>query len=137
MAVGAQGTIIASGDGADPEVFLEIVEITDFDGPTVSNAQVDVTHLRSTTKQYIAGLRDGGTVSMNGNWVGEDDGQQRVQSDQNTRSTRNYRMTFPDTTTCIFPANVQTYGISGAVDGAIKCKIELKLTGDPVWTYPT
>lgn len=63
-ALGA-GTVIKLGDAASPVVYTTIAYVIDIDGPSEQADDVEVTHLGSSAKEYIAALRDSGEVSMN------------------------------------------------------------------------
>ncbi len=53
-----------------------IGEVTGFSGPSMSAAVIDVTNLKSTAKEKLIGIYDGGQVTINVNWDAcTDDGQ--------------------------------------------------------------
>jgi len=53
-----------------------IGEVTGFSGPSLSAAVIDVTNLKSTAKEKLIGVYDGGQVTINVNWDAcTDDGQ--------------------------------------------------------------
>ena len=55
-AISAFGTTLKIGDGATPEVFAAIAEVTNVGGPGMSLDTVDITHPSSTGgwKEYTA-----------------------------------------------------------------------------------
>jgi hypothetical protein len=63
-ALGA-GTVLKLGDNASPIVYTTVAYVIDLSGPTEQADDVEVTHLGSSAKEYIAALRDSGEVSMN------------------------------------------------------------------------
>lgn len=70
-AIWAYGSILQLGDGATPEVFTAIAEITELTPPQMSRDDIDVTSHQSSDgyREFISGLRDGGEVSFKANWL--------------------------------------------------------------------
>ena len=58
------GTLFKRGDGASPEVFTTIAEVTSVDGPTSVFDIIDVTTMESTgnDREFIAGKGDPGGI---------------------------------------------------------------------------
>lgn len=142
-AVSAQGVTLQRGDGATPtEAFATIAEILDWQGPTETAKQIDATSLDSTAREYIPGLLDGGEVSGNFIWVGSNTQQQGLRSDLAARVKRNFKLTLTDTgastpTIITFTAVVTDISLKGQVDDKIMGSFKLKISGTPVFTYPT
>ncbi|MCZ2155741.1 MAG: hypothetical protein LC114_17890 [Bryobacterales bacterium] len=70
-AIWAYGSILQLGDGATPEVFTAIAEITELTPPQMSRDDIDVTSHQSSDgyREFISGLRDSGEVSFKANWL--------------------------------------------------------------------
>src|SRR4051812_14284230 len=64
-------TLFKSGNGAVPEVFTTLAEVTGITPPAMSRDTVDATHELSpgAWREFIAGLKDGGEVSLDLNFV--------------------------------------------------------------------
>src|SRR5689334_7802923 len=64
-------TLFKSGNGATPEVFATIAEVTSITPPAFSRDTVDATHEQSPYgyREFIAGLTDAGEVSFDINFV--------------------------------------------------------------------
>jgi len=98
----AYGSLLQIGDGATPEVFTAVAEITDLTPPNMSRDSIEVTTLNSTSgyREFIAGWRDGGEVSLTANWLPtnathDDDTGLLEQWDDD--DLHNYRIVLPDT----------------------------------------
>lgn len=50
---------------ADSVAYSPVGYIESIDGPDASRAEVDVTTLDSTAKEYLAAIRDGGSITVN------------------------------------------------------------------------
>lgn len=141
-AISSQGVKLKRGDGAaSNEVFTTIGEVLSFTGPTESAKQIDVTSLDSSSREYIAGLRDGGEVSFDFNLVCSDLMQRGIKSDLANRVTRNWTLELTDDQTSptkiAFAAIVTSFSIKGTVDDRIVGSCSLKISGDATWTYHT
>lgn len=135
----SQGVKLQRGDGAMTEVFTTIAEIHQFTGPQQSSKQIQVTSLDSTAQEYIAGLRDGGQVAFDMNYVPSDVPQQGLLTDLGSGHASNYKLLLTDgatTPTAIaFKAIVISHQIKGQVDDRIMASVSLKISGTPVFTY--
>lgn len=65
------GTQFKIGNGAMPEVFTTVAEVTSITPPGLSRDTIDATHTSSPNgyREFIAGLKDGGEVSLDLNFV--------------------------------------------------------------------
>lgn len=65
------GSEFAIGDGADPEVFTKVAEVTAITPPGMTRDAEEATHLESPDKykEYVAALFDTGDVSITFNFV--------------------------------------------------------------------
>lgn len=65
------GAILYRGDGQDPEVFMEIGEITGLGGAQATRDAQEATNMRSPNRfrEYIAGLADPGELTFTVNYV--------------------------------------------------------------------
>ncbi len=134
------GVQLQRGDGnVGGEVFTPLGEITNFNGPAESAAQIDVTSFDSPAREYIAGLKDGGDVTFDFNYIGSDVQQQGIRADLAAGTRRNFKLKLNDSavtpTTIAFTAIVTKWAIQGGVDQAVKGSAALKVSGDPVYTY--
>jgi predicted secreted protein len=65
------GNLFKIGNGATPEVFTTVAEVTGIKPPKMKRDTVDATHMQSPNgwREFIAGLKDGGEVSVELNFV--------------------------------------------------------------------
>lgn len=129
-AIGTQGFMFEVGEGNSPETFLEVKEITNFSGFDGQAAEIDVTHLQSTAKEFLMGLQDFGQFNIDVNYLAADPGQQELRAIKATRSKRLFRCTFSDSSTATFEAYVLSNPVSGGVDAKVDGSFALRITGD-------
>ena len=60
----SQGCGIRISDLASPEVFTDIGQVVSISGPDGSASEIDVTALDSSAKEFVIGLPDNGSVSL-------------------------------------------------------------------------
>jgi len=135
-ALEAQGIAIKRGDGSSPESFTTIAEITDFDGPSGSASEIDVSSFDSTAKEFLIGLKDEGQFTFSCNLVPDDTSQSGLRDDRDNRDLRNFQITLTDSpaTTLDFAAYVMSFATSGSVDAAITASITLRISGAVTWS---
>lgn len=65
------GTLFKIGNGAAPEVFTTVAEVTAITPPNMSRDAIDASHELSPEgwREFIGGLKDGGEVSIELNFV--------------------------------------------------------------------
>lgn len=127
----SQGMTIAIGDGASPEVFTTINDVTDISGPDGGASEIDTTDLSSTAKEFRLGLIDNGNVSMAMNFQPKDTQHALLRTKSISGVQANYRITFTDSpaTTWTFAAFVKGVPINNSVDGVTTANVTLRITG--------
>ncbi len=138
LALDAYGTLLQRGDGASPEVFTTIAEVTDISGPTLALDPLDVTAHTSpgAFREFVGGLLDGGEVTFTINYVPDNsshDATAGLLSELEARAVSNYKLVFPDgsSTEWIFAAFLTAFEPAEPVDDRLSAEITLKLTGQP------
>jgi hypothetical protein len=136
MALISEGTILRRGDGDSSETFSPIGEVTSASGlgggsPTV----IDVSHLGSSFREKVLGLRDEGQISMTLQWAGDDTTHQGLWNDRATGALRNFELQYPDGTLDSFSAFVMTFESNIATDAAITVNVTLEITGQVLRNY--
>lgn len=65
------GVLFKIGNGATPEVFTTVAEVTNITPPGMSRDSVDASHEQSPNawREFIPGMKDGGEVSFDINFV--------------------------------------------------------------------
>lgn len=128
----SQGVTIAWGDGASPEVFTVIANVTAYGGPNKENPEIDVTDLSSTAKEFVAGLVDNGEVTLSLNFDPDQATHEQLLDDLDARTIRNFQVSWSDASPDIewtFPAFVKSFNPSAGVDAALSAEVTLRVTG--------
>lgn len=125
-----------SGGAAKQQTMTEVGEVrgisSAFDGEA---ADIDVTHLRSSGKEYLTGLPEFGNCSLN-LWlpVGADAGQTRLRNLRETQSVGTFSITLPSGLVAAFRGLVKSFALTGIeVDGAVQVGCTIKVTNMPAW----
>lgn len=126
------GAKLKLGDGASPEVFSVIGEITDLqDSDTAELKEVTNHQSSGSRREYIGGLIDGGEVTFTVNY--DPDG---ATHDRSTglqaylRQTKNFQIEEPGNTTGYqFAAVITNVSKSYPVDDKMSMNVTIKKTG--------
>lgn len=138
MAFNAQGTLLywSTSTAASTAAGSVVAQVLSFNGPTGSANVIDVTHLGSTAKEFVMGLRDEGEISLTCNLAPSDSsGQNAMRANRAGRDLRKAVIVLADSTTpaactrMIFDAYCLGFAVQGSVDAAVQCNITLKITG--------
>jgi len=131
--VSSQGLTISIGNGASPETFTDIANITGHDGPSRENPEIDVTSLSSTAKEFLPGLVDNGEISINLNFDASDNSHDALLDAQEARTVHNFKITWPGSASppkaWTFPAFVKSFSTSSSVDAPLTGSLTLRITG--------
>lgn len=126
------GTLNAKTVADADDVFIdvgEVVSFSDLDGG--SSAEIDVSHLLSEAKEYLLGLLDSGTFSMELNYIFGDAGQAEARAARRSRQKRNFQVILPndESTTLKFKGFVQSAPLSGGVDQKLASTMTVRVSG--------
>lgn len=129
-AIESQGfKLEVSDSGISPLVYTEVKEVVSFQGFDGQASEIDKTHLQSAAKEFLMGLQDFGTFSMNVNHLPADAGQVILRTAKGDRVKRTFRATFSDASTAVFEAFVLSNPLSGGVDAKVDGSFSLRITG--------
>lgn len=105
--------------------------ISSLSGPNLTAAAIDVTDLDSTAKAFLAGVVDGGEVTMELHLSPDNATHAQMLTDikAGTISTWHVEWTDSGDTIYSFSAFVTQFGVGGVVDGALTGSVTLKVTG--------
>ncbi|MEV7584388.1 phage tail tube protein [Streptomyces erythrochromogenes] len=127
------GTQFQRGDGAGPEVFTALADVTNVSGPGLSRETIDVTSHGSPDAwmEFIGALKDGGEVSLDVNY--DPGNHDALIDDFDDDAPRNYRIVFPDpdTTTWAFKAVMTGFEPEAPYDDKLAATISFKVSGKP------
>lgn len=126
----SQGTTIGIGDGASPEVYTSISQVTNMSGPDGSSSEIDVTNLSSTAKEFILGLKDEGSISLDIVWDERDTQHALLRTRFGDGASTNFRITDAGSPqkTYTFPAFVQGLSMSMGVDEVQRASVNLRVS---------
>lgn len=130
--ISSQGITVGYGDGASPEVFTTIANVTGVDGPSKENPEIDVTDLSSTAKEFIPGLVDNGEITLNLNFDVSNTTHDAVLDDLDAGTSRNYKITFANVSPSIawtFNAFPRSFPVTAGVDQAATGTLTLRING--------
>lgn len=123
----AKGTFLKKGT-------VTIAEVTSITGPNVTAETIDVTSHSTTDnfREYIAGWRDGGTVTIEGNFTGAtNSGQDTLLTDLQDGTVASYSLVFPNSMQWTFSAIVTEFQTTAPHDGKLGFSASFKITGKP------
>lgn len=123
------------GDGVAPpnEGFTTVGEVTSIKGPDQKRDMKDATNMQSpgSAKEFIAGLKDNGTLSFDISWVPGDAQHDGLQADFDNGTLRNFKIVLPVAfgKTISFAALVESLSGVIPVDDKITRTIGLRISG--------
>ena len=123
-AITGQGTIFKRNGAA-------IGEINSIDGPTKSRETIEVTRLEDVDgyRQYIAGLREPGTVTLNMNFTRENYDLLNADFESDTIQTYAIELPDEDETVFTFSGFVTELPISIPIGDKITCDVTIQISG--------
>lgn len=128
-AIQTQGFTLGIQRTASPGEYTAIGEITDFSGFDGKAAEIDVTHLLSTAKEFLMGLQDFGNFSIDVNYLPTDPGQVLLRAAKTSRDVQQFQMTLSDGSKATFSAYVLSATVKGGVDAKVDGSFDLRITG--------
>jgi hypothetical protein len=120
--------------------FAQIGQVTSISGPDGSVPEVDVTHLSSTGKEYIGGLADFGSVSLEVIFdaATTSNMHEQIWGDFLAQTVTTYQIRLSDSpaTLITFTGYPNQYSYSLGVDEAVRATIGFKVSGAPTLVTP-
>jgi len=116
----------------------KIVELTSIGGPTIGRDTIDVTNNDSADsfREFLAGIGDGGEISLEGNFIPSSALQTALITDLISGLKASYTIAYPDTkTTWVADCLCTGFEPSQPFDDKIGFSATLKISGKPVFTY--
>lgn len=125
----AQGSVFKIGSDT-------VGQVKSISGPSISCADVDVTSLSSTLKEYAPGIPDGGDVSLEV-WMDlTDAGQDAIFTDANTpNASQTFSIDLSNGDQFSWSGYVKKFETSGyEVDGYVTASVDIKVNGTVTFT---
>ena len=129
-AIETQGFLVEIGNSDSPLTYTEIKEVKNFTAFDGAAAEIDVTNLQSTAKEFRMGLQDNGNFNMDLNYLPGDPGQDLVRAAKASRVIQDFQLTFSDLSTATFQGFVTTAPRSGGVDAVVDTSFTIRISGD-------
>jgi predicted secreted protein len=137
-AIHAYGTLLQRVTAVGPPVVAETVgEVKDISGPGSEKDTIEATNHSSPDgyKEYIGGLKDGGEVTFDVNFVPDDALSQSLLDEFEASVTADYRLLFPETSSMTFSGFLTGFEVAAPVDDVLSASVTIKVTG-PVVLVP-
>jgi hypothetical protein len=110
---------------------LTPTEITSITGPKLSGRKIEVTNFNSGSyAEYIMGVMDTGTITLNMNYIAADAGQIGMMADAAARTSRTWNIDFPTVGSFTGTGYVESYEPSADVSGQVKLSVTICVTGE-------
>jgi tail tube protein len=120
-----------------------IAEVKEFGGPSISRPKVDVTHLGSTAKEYIGGLKDTGSFTFTVNYRPDDAGQLALRAGLSATTLSTFVVTLPDDPetsnpreTWTFLGSVEGFEFAASAGEAMTVDVSISVSGDVTYAVP-
>lgn len=138
-AVAGVGTLIALRSGSSsPYTWSNVAEVLSIGGPEIAAEEIDVSSLDSTGgyKEYITGMKDGGSVNLEMNWIGSNAQQELLRDRVDGGSSDIYRITWPDSpaTVATFTGVVTKFSMNTEPNSAITASVTIRISGPVTWS---
>jgi predicted secreted protein len=129
-------TLFKTGDGAVPEVFTKLAEVTGVTPPGMARDSVDASHEESPEgwREFIPGLKDGGEIGLELNFVpgGASAAALMAELDlEGPDAVKNRQIVFPDGSMFIFAGFLTGFEPDAPLDDKMSASVTFKETGKP------
>ena len=128
----AFGTQLQRGDGAGPETFTSIANVTDITPPGLERETLDVTSHGSPDawREFIGGLKDGGEVEIEVNYDPRE--HDALVADFEDDAPRNYKILWPKALgSWAFAAVLKNFEPEAPHDDKLAASLTFKVSGKP------
>lgn len=126
-------------DSTSPGSWVAIEEVIEVTPPNAQSDDVDATHMQSPnrTREYIAGLIEGGEASFGMNRIPGSVTELALQALQTSAEKRMWRFEWPNGTLWDFLAHVKGYETASPIDDRMTATCTLKVDGSTTVTLPS
>ncbi len=134
-AIGTQGFKLEVATNDSPVgSYVEVKEVVNFQMFDGKAAEIDVTHLRSTAKEFRMGLQDFGNCTFDLNYVSSDPGQVAVRAAKASQTLKTFKATFSNGVIVTFQAYAMSASLAGGVDSKVDTSFNFRVSGDAVYS---
>jgi len=125
-------TTYTSGGTATPVTWTQIAGVDSFDWQDGEGADIEVTDLDSTAKEFLTGLQDPGTFAVTLNVKTADPGQGACVTAKASGLTKDFKLELPNGATRTFAGQVKGMPESGGVDAKLSGSMNIRISGSVV-----
>lgn len=125
-------SLLQLGNGASPEVFTTIAEVTSIGDFGQENDLIEATHMQSTAKEYIYGLSDGVELPVVVNYIPANAQHVAALAAQAAKTTKNFKLVMPTgggSLTFSFAALIKGWKLPFAPNEIVSLNLGLKISG--------
>jgi hypothetical protein len=121
------------------DTFTEIINVTSLGGPEQTKDELEVTHLQSTGKEFLAGMSDGGSVNFEVNYDYSNAAHVDLRDDAQTSLKRNWQIEFENQVPAVvetaqFQGELMEFSRSNDPNTPFKYSGRVKISGDITWS---
>ena len=133
------GTKVLIASVAAPLVYVEVGEVTSVTPPPMTRDIIDATHMASPNKwrEFIAGLKDGGEMSLDINFVPGSSTTTLLVLMQTETEPRPVKIQFPNAEEWGFSAFCTGFEPSVPVADKMTASVKFTITGEPDFVDPS
>lgn len=135
--VKTQGLKLQLGSTASPQTFSNMANITGITGINSGSAtEIDTTNFDSTIKEFVRGLRDGGSISVNLQFDPDQATHVTLWDLNRAGTTRQWRVLLSNTNAAYFEFNafIANLQVDLALDDIVKGQMSLRIVSEPMLT---
>lgn len=133
------GVAFEKSNESSPLVWTPVAEVQSVSGPSIARDTPDATHATSTERwrDFIAGLKDGGEVTVGMNFLPADTTQKDASggllNDFSDNDSHSYRVSWPDSPAVVwsFTAFITAFEPDLSIDDVVTASVTFKITGKP------
>jgi hypothetical protein len=133
------GTTVFIGDSSSPGVYTQIQEVIEVTPPNLQVDDVEATHFTSDnrTREYIAGLIEGGEASVNMNRIPGSATEILLMGLQTAGTKVSVRIVWPNNTIWEFLGHVKGYEVASPIDDRMTATATFKVDSSNTITIPS
>lgn len=135
VAISSQGTKVYIGSTGSPNDYTAIPGIVSMSAPSSEVPEIDASDLDSTSKEFIAGLKDNGEMTLKMNFNTDNAVHRAIRAAfvANPSTTKQWVIEWPDTaplTRWEFQGYVKSFKPTAGVDEKLSIDVTVRVTGD-------
>jgi len=129
------GKVITAAGTATTLANIPIANVKSGTGMDGTANEIDTTHLLSTAKEFLLGLMDSGSFSLDIDLDNGDPGHLALRAAQQSGQKKTFKITLPTgpTSNASFQGLVKKMSLITGVDQTVKSAIEVRVTGPVTW----